>query len=202
MVSGVKEFSVVFIIYGGFAGIYDEYLYIHNSRAIIRKDFDFYEVEILDKRIYNYIEKVCKRKSFDFHEVPLPTDATTFKLIINKPCKKELEVYAIGFGNKADRMFINKVYELSRNINYKILNKTLPSKIIIYYSLLDFFEKPYYIDLSELELKENSGTVEVNDKDEILNILEKIKNYKGSRLYYIKSKGRYYIATFEIKIGY
>lgn len=200
MAPAIKEFSVVFIIYGGFAGIYDEYLYLENSKAIIRKDFDFYEVEILDKRIYDYIEKICKKDNFDFHEVPLPTDATTFKLIINKPCKKELEVYAIGFGNKPDRLFINKVYEFSRNINYKIVNKILPSKIIIHYNLLDFFEKPYYIDLSEIELNESSGTIEVNNKNKILDILEKIKNYKGSRFYYIKSKDRYYIATFEIKI--
>jgi len=198
----IKSFSAIFIIQGGFGGIYEEYLYIKDDKVIIRNGLEFYEVKLEDNKIYNYIEKICKKKHFDFNEVPLPVDALSFKIIINKPCNKELEIYAIGFGNKPDRLFMNEIYETSRNLKYKIIKQTLPSKIIIHYYKIENFEKPLYIDLSEYDFKDEFGDFVIENKAEISKILEKLKAYKGGRFYYIKNKNNYYQATFEIKIDW
>ncbi len=199
MAPPINEFSAIFILYGGFAGIYEEYLYIKNETAILRKDFEFYEVKILDKEIYSYIRELCNKKNFDFEEVPLPTDLPTLKIIIQKPCNKEIEMYGIGFGNKPDRVLINQIYSLSRNFRYKVIKETLPSKIIIYYRKLDFFEKGKYLELEGIEFSDEEGEIEIGKKDEILKVLKSIYNYK-SRFYFIKYKDEFYQARMEIRL--
>ncbi|MEO0143598.1 MAG: hypothetical protein ABIL49_04095 [candidate division WOR-3 bacterium] len=198
MAPPLNEFSAIFILQGGFAGIYEEYLYLKNDKAIIRKDFEFYEVRILDKKIYDYIKEICKKKNFDFEETPLPTDLPTFKIIIQKPCNKEIEMYGVGFGNKKDRIFMNELYNLSRNIKYEILRKTLPSKIEIYYHKIDVFEKNVYVELEDIEFEGENGKIEITDKGKISKVLESLKNYKG-RFYFIKNKNNFYQANIEIK---
>ncbi len=201
MAPSIGEFSAIFIVYGGWPGIYDEYLYLKNEIAIVRKDFEFYKVKVLDKKIYEYIKALCKKKNFDFQELPLPTDMTSIKIIIQKPCNKEIEMYAVGFGTKnKDRVMINEIYNLSRNLKYQILKDTIPSKILIYYYKLDFFEKTPYIDLSEYELKDTRGVLEITNKNEILKVIEKMKNYYRGRFHFIKAKDGFYQARIEIKL--
>ncbi len=199
MAPPIAEFSAIFIVYGGWAGTYDEYLYIKNETAIVRENSKFYQVKVLDKKIYDYIKALCKKKNFDFQEFPMPTDAYSIKIIIQKPCNKEIEMYAVGFGTKnKDRMMINEIYNLSRNLKYQILKDTIPSKILIYYYKLDTFEKTSYIDLSEYELEDTSGMLEITDRNEILKVIEKMKSYKG-RFYFIKAKDGFYQGRIEIK---
>jgi len=201
MAPNIKSFSVLFILEGGFAPIYEEYLFLENNKAIIRNNYNFYEVKVLDKRIYKEIENLCKKEKFDFEETPLPTDLPTFKILINKPCKKEIKMYGIGFGNKEDRKLLNEIYNLTRNLNFKIIKETIPKKIIINYYKIDNFEKQNYIILDEINISDESGTIEIEDSSKISKILNKLKNYNG-RFTYIKNGDNFYQVVLLFKLSF
>ena len=200
MAPAIKSFSVLFILEGGFAPIYEEYLLLENDKAIIRNHFDFYEVKILDKRIYQLIENLCKKEKFDFEETPLPTDLPTFKILINKPCKKEIKMYGVGFGNKEDRKLLNEIYNLSRNLKFKLIKETIPKKLIINYYKINNFEKQNYIILDDINISNESGTIEIEDSSKISKILNKLKNYKGKFIYF-KNGENFYQGVFLFKLS-
>jgi hypothetical protein len=197
----IKSFSVLFILESGFNPIYEEYLLLENGKAIIRNNYNFYEVKVLDKRIYKAVENLCKKEKFDFQEVPLPTDLPTFEILIKKPCKKEIKMYGVGFGSKEDRKLLNEIYNLTRNLNFKIIKETIPKKLIINYYKIDNFEKQNYIILDEINITNESGTIEIDDSLKISSILNKLKNY-NSRFIYIKNKENFYQAVFLFKLSF
>ncbi len=201
MAPAIKSFSVLFILEGGFSPIYEEYLFLENDKAIIRNNYNFYEVKVLDKRIYKEIENLCKKEKFDFQEIPLPTDLPTFEILINKPCKKEIKMYGIGFGNKEDRKLLNEIYNLTRNLNFKIIKETTPKKLIINYYKIDNFEKQNYITLDEINISNESGTIEIEDSLKISIILNKLKNYNG-KFVYLKNGNNFYQAILLFKLSF
>ncbi|MEO0223709.1 MAG: hypothetical protein ABIL76_01265 [candidate division WOR-3 bacterium] len=201
MAPAIKSFSVLFILEGGFAPIYEEYLLLKNDRAIIKNGLNFYEVKILDKRIYKLIENLCKKEKFDFEETPLPTDLPTLEILINKPCKKEIKMYGVGFGNKEDRKLLNEIYNLTRNLKFKIIKETIPKKLIINYYKIDNFEKQNYIILDEFNISNETGTIEIEDSSKISKILNKLKNYNG-RFIYFKNGENFYQAVLLFKLSF
>lgn len=196
----IKSFSVLFILEGGFFPLYEEYLLLENDRAIIRNGLNFYEVKVLDKRIYQLVENLCKKEKFDFEETPLPTDLPTFKILINKPCKKEIKMYGVGFGNKEDRKLLNEIYNLSRNLKFKVIKETIPKKLIINYYKIDNFEKQNYIILDEINISNETGTIEIEDSSKISKILNKLKNY-NEKFIYFKNGENFYQAVLLFKLS-
>mgnify|MGYP005619078811 CR=1 FL=1 len=110
-------------------------------------------------------------------------------------------MYGVGFGSKEDRKLLNEIYNLTRNLNFKIIKETIPKKLIINYYKIDNFEKQNYIILDEINITNESGTIEIDDSLKISSILNKLKNY-NSRFIYIKNKDSFYQAVFLFKLSF